>query len=175
MAQLTDELSQESTLLEQAEAKAAEATEAAKRAELESRKHANRLLAQTSLMDQKDAELVKIRAKLDELPLSHNHHVRELEQRIEQYEIKLADALAKLGARESELEDVRLRLANAENGWAKSKADAETLRAMTPAGLVNTDETRRLMDRVRAMEAEMAFLQSSEKVSDSRNENCNEN
>jgi hypothetical protein len=159
-----------STLLEQAQAKAAEAT---KRAELESRENADRLLAQTSLLEQKDAELVDLRARLDaldELPLSRNEHVCALEQ---QNETKLAEVLAELEARESELEAVHLRLTEAENGWAKSKTEADTLRAMTTAGLVNTDETHRLKERVWAMEAEMASLRSSEKSSQeipSRNE-----
>jgi chromosome segregation ATPase len=74
LAQLTDELAMKSALLERAEAEAAEAT---KRAGLE---RADRLLAQTSLVEQKDAELVNMQAKLDELLLSRDQHVRALEQ-----------------------------------------------------------------------------------------------
>jgi hypothetical protein len=51
----------------------------------------------------------------------------------------------------AELEAVRLRLADAENGWAKSKAEADRLRPQTAAGLVDTDEdrvTRRLMEHM---------------------------
>ncbi len=47
-----------------------------------------------------------------------------------------------------------------ENSWAKSEVEADTLRAHAVAGHpVNADEvrvTRRLMERVRAIEAEMA-------------------
>jgi hypothetical protein len=64
------------------------------------------------------------------------------------------------------LEAIRLRLTDAEIGWAKSKAEADTLRAMTAAGLVSMDEdrmTRGLLERIRAMEVEMASQRWSEK------------
>lgn len=64
LAQLTNEFAPKSTLLEQAEVNAAQAT---KRAGLEPREQGDRLLAQTSLVEQKDAELVKMQAKLDAL------------------------------------------------------------------------------------------------------------
>ena len=60
IAQLTDELVPKSALLEEAVANAAEAT---KRAGL----HADRLLIQTSLVERRDAELVDMRTRLDEL------------------------------------------------------------------------------------------------------------
>ena len=63
IARLTDELVLKSTLLEEAEANAAEAT---KRAGL----HADRLLMQTSLVEQRDAELVDLQARFNELVLS---------------------------------------------------------------------------------------------------------
>ena len=112
IAQLTDQLVQKSTLLEQAEANAVEAK---RRAGLEQR-----------------------------------------------------DLQTKLEARESELAAVRLRLMDAEVGWAKSKAEADTLRAGTQAaaGLVNIDVDRvigRLMERVRSVEVEMASLRGNEK------------
>jgi hypothetical protein len=179
LSQLTDELALKSTRLEQAEANAAEAT---KRAELELHEHANRLLAQTSLVEQKDAELVNMQAKLDELLLSrdqalHTHTATprdadadERSQRasvqIRQYESELAEARAELKAGRSELEAVRLRLTEAEIGWAKSKAEADTLRALTTAGLVSMDEermTRGLLERIRTMEVEIASLRWSEK------------
>ena len=61
----------------------------------------------------------------------------------------------------AELEAVRIRLRDAEDGWAKSKAETDTLRSQTAAGpsLVNTDVERvmhRLLDRTRFMEAENA-------------------
>jgi hypothetical protein len=107
-------------LLEKAEANAAVAAE---RAELEPCKHADRLLMQTSLVEQRDAELVDMQAKLDELVVSRD-------QQIGQYEKELTNVRAKLEAKESELEAVRLRLTEAEKGWNKSKAEAETLRIL---------------------------------------------
>jgi chromosome segregation ATPase len=181
LAQLTDELTLKSVLLEQAEANAAEA---AKRMEQE---HADRLLAQ---LEQKDAELANMQAKHDDLLQSRDERVRTLEQalqkatpraadtdqrtqrayeQIEKCETELAEVQARLEARESELEAVRLRLTDAEDGWAKSKTEADSLRATSTAGSVSVDEdriTRKVMERMRAMEAEMASLRLSEKSSE---------
>jgi chromosome segregation ATPase len=184
LAQLTEELALKSARLEQAEANAAEA---AKRMGPE---HTDRLLAQVA---QKNAELADMQAKLDaldELVLSRDRRVRVLEQALEkpapraadadelsrrvreqneQYESELAGVRAELEARTSELEAVRLRLTDAEDGWGKSKAEAETLRAMSTAGPVSPDEdriARLLMERMRAMESEMASLRFSEKSSE---------
>ena len=132
-------------LLEQAEANAAEA--------------AKRAVLQTSLVEQRDAELVNMQARLDEMVVSHDHQVG-------QYKRELANARAKLDANESELEAVRLRLMDAEKSLTKSKAEADTLRAQTATGSVNRDEdqvTRRLMERVRAIEAEVASKRWNEK------------
>jgi hypothetical protein len=150
VAQLTDELALKSALLEQAEANAAEG---AKRARLEVREHADRLLMQTSLVEQ------RVQAKLDELVVSRD-------QQFGQYEKELANVRAKLEANESELEAVRLRLTDAEKGFTKSKAEADTLRTPTATGSVNRDEdqvTRRLMERMRALEAEVASKRWNEK------------
>jgi hypothetical protein len=177
LAQLTEELALKGALLKQAEANAAEAT---KRAGLEPRELADRPLAQTSLVGQKDAELVKMQAKLDELVLSRDQALQtatsraavadERSQRASeqnrQYETELAEVRAELKARKSELESVRLRLTDAEIGWAKSKTEADTLRALTTAGQVSADEdrkTRGLLERIRAMEVEMASQRWSEK------------
>jgi hypothetical protein len=155
IVRLTDELALKSTLLEQAEANA---TEAAKRAGLELREHADRLLMQSSRVKQRDAvEFGDMQAK----PLSSR------DQQIEQYEKELANARVKLEAKESEMEAVRLRLADAEKGWIKSKAEADALRTQTATGFVNRDEDqvviRRLMERVRAIEAEIASMRWNEK------------
>ena len=70
---------------------------------------------------------------------------------------------------EYELEAIRLRLAaEAEKGWTKSKAgaDSDTLCAQTDAGSVNRNEdqvTRRLMERMRAIEAETVSKRWNEK------------
>ena len=72
IAQLTDELVLKSALLEEAEANAAEAT---KRAGL----HADRLLIQTSLVERRDAELVDMWTRLDELQLSRDQQEAALQ------------------------------------------------------------------------------------------------
>jgi hypothetical protein len=130
IAQLTEELALKSTLLEQSEANAS------KRAGLELREHADRILTH-------------MQGRLDELLLSRD----------QQHEKELANVRAKLEANGSELEAVRLRLTDAEKGWTKCKAEADTIRAQTATGSVNRDEdqvTRRLMERVWAIEAKMA-------------------
>jgi hypothetical protein len=155
IAQLTNELALKSSLLEQAEANAAET---AKRAGLEQHEHLDQPLTQTSMVKQSDQ--VGMQVKPGEFPLSRD-------QQIGQYGKKLANVRAKLEAKESELEAIRLRLTDAEKGWTKSKAEADTLRAQIAAGLVSTDEDRvmrRLTERMRAMmEIEMASLRRKEK------------
>ena len=136
IARQTIELAKKSALLEETEANATE--EKRRRSEL--REHEDRL-AQTSMVKQRDAELVDMQSKLTRTE-------------------------AKLEAKEFELEAVRLRLKDAENGLAKSKAEADTLRAQTATSSVNreVDEvTRRLMERVRAIEAEVASRRWNEK------------
>ena len=75
IARQTDELAKQSALLEQAEADS-------KRAGLELREHADRLLMQTSLMEQRDVELVDMQAKLDELVVSHDQQVGQYEKEL---------------------------------------------------------------------------------------------
>ena len=141
IAQLTAKLALKSALLEQAEANAAETAKL--------REHADRLLMQTSLVMQRDVELKYMQARLDELLLSRD-------QQIGKYEKELANVRAKLESKESELEAVRFQLTNAEKGWIKSKAEADTLRAQT-------DVTRRLVECVRGMEVEIASKWWNEK------------
>ncbi|KAI0283606.1 hypothetical protein BGY98DRAFT_1183851 [Russula aff. rugulosa BPL654] len=149
IARLTDELVLKSVLLDQA-------AEEKKRAGL---------------------ELRELRAKLDELLLSRDHAPEQTQSAFQEATFRAAEAKeqsrreltevhAKLEARESELAAVRLRLADTENGCPKSKAEADTYRNLTVTGVVNTDEYRvvhRLMERVQAMEVEMASLRWNEK------------
>jgi hypothetical protein len=153
IAQLSDQLVLKSALLEQATAKAAEEK---KRAGL---------------------ELRELRAKLDELLLSRDQALEQAQSALQKAKLRAAEANERsqpacdheteLAEVRAELEAVRLRLTDAEDGWAKSKAEADTYRNQTPTGLVNTDADRavhRLMERVRAMEAEMASKRWNEKV-----------
>jgi hypothetical protein len=166
VAQLTDQLAQKSALLEQAEANAADA-----------KKHA-------------ELELHELQAKLKGLTLSRDEHLRTLEQAqsaLQKATFPVADAddsprlhlqpacehgtefaelRAELEGKKLELETIRLRLTDAEDGWAKSKAEADTLRAQTAAGLINVDVDRvmhRLMERMRAMETEVSSLRGNVK------------
>jgi hypothetical protein len=164
--QLTDELALKSALLEQAEANATE-----------TKKH-------------EGLKLRELQAKPDELLLSRDQHVRAFEQaqsalrkatpratdadernqraceQIGQYERELANVRAKLEAKEFELEAVRLRLAEAEKGLTKSRAEADILRAQAATGFVNRNEdqdTRGLLERVQALEDEVVSKRWNEK------------
>ena len=157
VAWLSDELALKNSLLEQAEANAAEAARLAG-SELREYMDDQRLMW-TSLVEQRDAELVDMQARLDELLLSRDKQIR-------QYEKKLTNVHTKLKAKESELEAVRLRLTDAEKGWTKSKAEADKLRAQAAESSVNKDEdqvTRRLMERVRALEVEVTSKRWNDK------------
>ena len=152
LAKLTDELALKSALLEQANTNAAEVKRSA---ELERRENSDRLLVQTSLVKQKDAELGRLQAKPDGLLLSRVQDVRALDQarsalpspisrtadtdanadryersqhayeQVAKYETEVAELRAELEAKKSELETFRSRLMDAQNGRAKSGADAE--------------------------------------------------
>ncbi len=154
VAQLTDELAQNSALLRQSEANAAEAK---KRAGL---------------------ELRELQTKLDELVLSRDHVLEQAHQSAlqkatsratdanERSQRELAEVRVELEAKKSELAVVHLRLKDAESCWAKIKAEADTSRAKTEANIVNTDDDeviRRLTERMRAMEAEIASLRWNDK------------
>ena len=165
IARLIEQLTQNSALLEQAEANVAKAKK------------------RTGL------ELRGLQAKLDESMLSRDEHLRtalEAQSALqkatsraaeanERSQRELAEVHAKLEARESELAVMRLRFADAEDGWAKSKAEADmracthaaadTLRGGSQSGarLVNIDVDRVTSRLVRAVEAEMASLRGSGK------------
>ena len=159
IARQTDELTRKSALLERADA-------AAKRAELELREHADRLLMQTSLVKQRDAELVDMQSKLRSTVAKLDESLLSFDQQIGRHGAEFANVRAELQAKTSELEAVRLRLTDAEEGLSKSKVEADKLRAQIAAGSVNRDEDqviRRLMERMRAIEAEMASMRWNEK------------
>ena len=139
IAQLTDQL-------EQAEANAAEEK---KRAGL---------------------ELRELQAKFDESLLSRDHALEQTQSALQQSQRELTEMRAELEARKSESAAFRLRLPDRENNYEKSKAEAVTYRTQTAMGFVDTDESRavhrlmeRLMERVQAVEAEIASLRRNEK------------
>ena len=97
---------------------------------------------------------------------SLNELVVSRDRQVGRYVKELTRVRAKLEAKESELEAVQLRLTDAEKSLTKSKAEADILRAQTAAGSVNRGEdqvTRRVMERMRAIEAEMASKRWNEK------------
>jgi len=81
-------------------------------------------------------------------------------KQIGEYEAKLAELRAELREKKSELEAVRLQLTDANDGGAKSGAKAEILHIQNDmAGPVKADEDRGIMERMRAMEAQIASMQ----------------
>ena len=165
----------------------ASAAEVEKRAGLEQRELQAKLdelllsrdLAEANAAEEKKRARLEQRDMLNELLLSRYQALEQAQvvsqkatfnaaEANERSQQELAEVHAKLEARESELAAVRLRLMDAEVGWAKSKAEADALRAGTQAaaGLVNMDVDRvmrRLMERVRSVEAEVASLRGNEK------------
>jgi chromosome segregation ATPase len=175
---------------DQTEANAAEEKERAGKEQRELQAKVEQLLLSRDQAEANAAEAKEcasldqreLQAKPDELLLSRDQALERTQSALQKATFRTAEANergprgqrelaemhAKLEARESELAAVRLRLMDAEVGWAKSKAEADTLRAgtQTAAGLVNMDVDRvmrRLMERVRSVEAEIASLQGNEK------------
>ncbi len=146
IAQLTDELAQNSALLKQAEANVVEVKKSAglEQRELQAKKLDKLVLSCAYALEQAQCALQAT---------SRTAEANERSQR------ELAEVRAELEASKSELAAVHLRPKDAESGWAKNKAEADTSGAKTAANLVDTDEdgvTRRLMERVRALEAKIA-------------------
>ncbi|KAF8499855.1 hypothetical protein F5888DRAFT_1888794 [Russula emetica] len=172
--------------LEQAEANAEEKKRAGLKLRELQAKLDESLLSRDHALEQAEAnaaeekkraglELRELQAKLDELLLSRDHAPEQAQSALqkascaaeanEQSQRELTEMRAELEASKSESAAFRLRLADAENGCANSKVDADTYRTQTATGLVNTDEDRvvhRLMERVQAME-EMASRRWNEK------------
>jgi chromosome segregation ATPase len=159
---LTDELALNCSLLEQAEAKAAEEK---RRAISELRENEDRLLAQTSLVKQRDAELVDAQSKLRNTEAKLDESLLSFSQQVVRYAAELANVRAELEAKKSELEAVRLRLTDADDGWARSKTKAGKLHTVTAASRVDLNEDRdmcNLKEDKQEMGAELASLQWNE-------------
>ncbi|KAG1757769.1 hypothetical protein EDB19DRAFT_1891465 [Suillus lakei] len=174
--ELSDSLALQTTLLEQAEARSSDASNRAdaleethdrvvrehseirdRYVEVEAalRDHADRLLGQTSLLEQKDAETSQVKRQVEELSQLRDQHVRALDQartalqavssrseedqrardQIVQLETDVADLRGELETRTSEMEQARIRLAEVENAWAKSREEADAFRALTTGSL----------------------------------------
>ena len=164
ISQLTDQLAQKSALLEQAQANVVEAKNHAR---LEQRELQSNLNESMRSRDEHLRALEQAQSALQKAT-SRATGADERSQPACDHETELAEVRAELEKKKSELEAVHIRLTDAENRCAKSKADADALRTGTQAaaGLVNMDVDRvmrKLMERVRAVEAEMASLQGNEK------------
>ena len=178
--ELNDSLSLQTTLLEQAEARAddtskrvdtltqsyEQSTEAhnalrERNAVLEARlrETSDKLLAQTSLVEQHEADYIKAQSQLDEVLRSQDQHIRAMDQtraaleaasgraeevdaqyarareQISQLEADVAELRGELEARTSEIEAARVRIADIENFWAKSREEADAFRAVTTGSL----------------------------------------
>ncbi|KAI0931811.1 hypothetical protein AcW2_000608 [Taiwanofungus camphoratus] len=178
--ELADSLALQTVLVEQAEERAEDASKRAdslsqshdrdseayralqeKHATLEValREHTDRVLTQTSLLEQREADYMKVQSQLEELMLSREQHVRALDQaraalqtastradevdtqylrardQVVQLEADLAELRGELEVRTTEVESARARLADAENSWAKSREEADAFRALTTGSL----------------------------------------
>ncbi|GJE87566.1 hypothetical protein PsYK624_036490 [Phanerochaete sordida] len=158
------------------------------------REQADQLLAHKSQLEQREADYMHAQAQLDELMRTREQHVRALEQaqhavsassaranevekqyersrdQISQLEADLIELRGELEARTTEVETVRMRLADAENSWAKSREEADAFRALTTGGLgklldshrdLQTDEDRLVRghtEKLTALEGEVSSL-----------------
>ncbi|KAG6832512.1 hypothetical protein H0H92_000141 [Tricholoma furcatifolium] len=180
LTEFSDSLALQTTLCEQAEARANEATKRADSVdethsrtlqrhtdlqdsfdslEAKHREQTQELLTQTSMLEQREAEELALRAVIDELTLSKEQHVRALEQarvalqsassragevdtqyqrvreQIGTLEGEIAELRGEVEARTAEAESAQARLAEVENSWAKSREEADAFRALTTGSL----------------------------------------
>ena len=146
IARQTDELELKSALLEQAELNAAQENG---RARLELRKYEHRLLAQTSLVKQRDAELVDIQSKLRNAEAKFDGSLVSFDHHTERHGDELANVRAELG-----------------DGWAKSKGKGGKLHTVTTENLVDLNEDRdmsELKEDTRVMKGQLASPKWNEK------------
>ncbi|KAH7885957.1 hypothetical protein F5I97DRAFT_1808782 [Phlebopus sp. FC_14] len=225
--ELSDSLSLQTTLLEQAEARTVDANKRADAleeshaqnvrshgelqdrhaaVEVALRDHADRLLSQTSMLEQRTAEHTQVMQQVRELTQQRDQHIRALDQartalqatssraeevdvahqrardQISQLESDIAELKGDLEMRTSEVESLRIRLADVENSWAKSREEADAFRALTTGSLgelldshrdLKADEdryTRGHAEKVEAMEMEITSLRKMLKEATQRTE-----
>ncbi|PCH33914.1 hypothetical protein WOLCODRAFT_22329 [Wolfiporia cocos MD-104 SS10] len=131
------------------------------------RDQTNNHLAQSSLLEQREADYLNAQSRLEELLLSHEQHVRALEQtrvalqtattraddvdsqyirtreQVAQLESDLADLRGELETRTTEVETARSRILELENQWAKSREEVDAFRALTTGSLGELLDTHR--------------------------------
>ncbi len=212
---LDDSLSLQITLLEQAEARADDASKRADslaqshdqhieahsslrerhgKLEAKLRDTSDRLLSQTSLVEQHEADFLTAQSQLDELLREKDQHIHALTQtraaletasvRAEEVDAQYARAREQIGlleadvaelrgeleARTTEVEATRVRIADVENFWAKSREEADAFRAATTGSLgklldshheLRSDEdrlTRGYTEKINALQNEVSSL-----------------
>ena len=178
--ELNDSLALQITLLEQAEVRATEATKHADKIneahnrtkglyddlsqkhdilDVKFRDHQDRLVSQSSLLEQREAEELNLRAQVEELTQLREQHIRALDQtrialqaassradevdvqyqrareQINRLENDLVEVRGEIELRTLECETARARLTDAENSWAKSREEVDGFRALTTGTL----------------------------------------
>jgi chromosome segregation ATPase len=170
--------------------------------------HEARHLTHSSLMEQKEAEAASHRAQIEDLTRSRDGHIRALEQarsamdaashrteevdaayersmeQVKQLEGDVAELRGELETRTTEVETARQRLNEVENSWAKSREEADALRALTTTGLGELLDTHRDIkaneerfthsheERLQVMETETESLRNMLKDAGVRLEEC---
>ncbi|KAJ8487995.1 hypothetical protein ONZ45_g14121 [Pleurotus djamor] len=214
MSELSDALALQTRLCEDADARAADAIKRAEklnenqtrlsqqntsllegnnRLEAQLREYSEKLLSQTSLLEQKLADESNVQAQLEELKLSRDQHVRALEQasaaiqatsarnedteaqqqrareQITSLEADLAEIRGELETRTTEVESVRAQLREVENSWAKSREEADAFRALTTGRLGEILDSHRDLksDEDRLVRAHMDKVQTLENEANS--------
>ncbi|KAF9015562.1 hypothetical protein BDQ17DRAFT_1341282 [Cyathus striatus] len=180
LKELSDSLALQTTLYENAEARGTEAIKSSEKIEevhkrtvqhhnelqekyaileMKFRDHQNQLISQSSLLEQREADEISLRAEVDELTRLREQHVRALDQtrtaleaasgrasevdmqyqrareQIAALEADLAELRGELESRTAEADTARARLTDVENSWAKSREEADAFRALTTGGL----------------------------------------
>lgn len=131
------------------------------------RDHQDRLISQSSLLEQREAEEISLRSQVEELSLSKDQHIKSLDQmraaltassaraieidmryqqaqdQIKTLEADLAELRGDLEMRTTEAETARARLTDVENSWAKSREEADAFRALTTTSLGELLDTHR--------------------------------
>lgn len=193
MTELSDSLALHTMLYEQSEARAQDAIKRCDKAddaysrtvqlyndlldryeesEAKLRDTTDRLLQQSSLLEQREAEEGALRTQVDELLEFKEQHVRALEQakaslevatsradelerqyqksqeRLHLLETDLAEMRSEAENRGAEAQTAKEKLIDVENAWAKSREEADSLRALTTGGL------GKLLDAHRDMKAD---------------------
>ncbi|KAJ3575989.1 hypothetical protein NP233_g747 [Leucocoprinus birnbaumii] len=225
IGELTDSLALQTSLCQQAEVRVDDALkradmmeEAHKRAvqshtelqekfkvlEHKHREHGDRYVAQSSLLEQRDADEVTLRSQVDELTRTRDQHIRALEQardalhaasgraeevdgqyqraqeQIKELEHTVAEMKGEIETLTSEADMARARLTDVELSWAKSREEADALRAFTTGSLgqlldthrdLKTDEDRVVRGydaKIQAMDVETQNLRMRLKESDDK-------